>query len=462
MQPPLPDTIIPTMKSYMGGDVIYALATPLGRSALAVFRVSGKGCVEAFAPCFSNARRLKEAPGGVIVHGFVTEVDEVVVAVYRDGRGYTGEDALEISCHGSLASISLMDRKLASLGFRRAEPGEFTLRAFMAGKIDLTQAEAVNEIALSTTRRSQLLALDRLAGSLSRRISQDRAALLEAMARVEVQLDYAEDEVDADTSFPFRKIEEAKADLDRLEATYGTGRLIGLGAKVVLAGAANAGKSSLFNLFLKQERSIVSPVPGTTRDFIESRCEMDGILVRLFDTAGLRAGGEEIEEEGMRRTRALMAGADLLVYLVDSSDPEDGYETVRRRLEEEVPGVAKLFVWNKTDLPSKGTAPEGFVQLSVASAQGFGRLVELISQSLGLGRGEEDQGLMIESPRQRKSLEEASAALGRALGLAREGQALDLVAVELKEALDQLGMICGEITSDDILERIFSTFCVGK
>lgn len=450
------------MKSYVSDDMIFALATCVGKSALAVFRVSGEGSIASFASCFSKPERLLAAKTNTLVYGTVTGVDDVVVSVYRKGHGYTGEEALEISCHGSLASISLMNEKLSQLGFRQAEPGEFTFRAFLSGKIDLTQAEAVNEIARSQSRLSQTLALERLGGALSARIHRNRDLLADAMSVIEVQLDYAEDEIGGDTSFPFDEITDARDDLAKLADTFRTGSLIGQGAKIVLAGAANAGKSSLFNLFLKTDRSIVSAVPGTTRDFIESNCEIAGINVRLFDTAGLRTAGEEIEAEGIKRTKALMRSSDLLLYLVDSSDPEDGYESISERLEKEIPGVEKLFVWNKTDLPSAFEMPEGFIELSVDSAEGFEALVSGIVSSLGMVSDSNGCELLIESPRQHRSLVESVRSLDSVLSLAREEECLDVISVEMKEALDQLGYICGELTSDDLLDRIFSSFCVGK
>lgn len=450
------------MKSYISDDIIFALATGWTKSALAIIRVSGAGCIEAFAPCFTP--RLLKAKTNTLVYGTVSSIDEVVVAVYRDGHGYTGEEALEINLHGSLASISLMLKKLTSLGFRQAEPGEFTLRAFLNGKIDLTQAEAVNEIAKSQTRRSQELALSRLSGSLSKRIGQIRDQLLTIMGLVEVQLDYAEDEIGGDTTFPMSSLDSVIESLNKLSSTFDSGRIIGQGAKVVLAGATNAGKSSLFNLLLKQERSIVSSIAGTTRDFIESECEIKGLAIRLFDTAGLREVEEQIEAEGIKRTRSLLSQADLIIYLVDSSDPEAEYETLGLRLDSQFSGVKKLLVWNKTDKDSAFTMPNGFYPLSVASSDGFDQLLELICTTLVPDQDTlfSDNSVVIESSRQHQSLIEAKDALNRAKAEIIENQSLDVVAMELKEALDQMGYISGELTTDDILDRIFNDFCVGK
>lgn len=450
------------MKSYISNDTIFALATAWAPSALAVVRMSGSGCIRTFSEVFSNKKRLLEAPTNTLVYGVVDGIDQVVVSVFRDGHGYTGEEALEISLHGSLAGVSLLLKKMTELGFRQAEPGEFTLRAFMNGKLDLTQAEAVKEISRSQSKREQQLALSRLNGALKARIKAISDKLLKATGIVEVQLDYAEDEIGGDTSFPFQLLEEAREELYALADTWKTGRLMAQGANVVLSGAANAGKSSLFNLLLKQERSIVSSTPGTTRDYIESDCEISGINVHLFDTAGLRSSDEAIEAEGIRRTRSLMESADLLLYLVDSSDPEPGYVKLSETLEESLPGVKKLLVWNKTDLSSSAKAPAGFVELSVSTVKGFKELVALMTRALTPEGSEQSGGLVIESARQHESIVNAVKALDEALALAARDESLDIIAIEMKEASMMLGYISGELTSDDILEQIFSDFCVGK
>lgn len=449
------------MDRYNTDDMIFALATAPGRGALAVFRISGAGCIAAFAPCFSNREKLLAAASGTLVYGEIKDIDQVLVSVFRSGHGYTGEEALEISCHGSTGSVTLMTRLLLESGFRQALPGEFTLRAFLNGRIDLTQAEAVDEIARSGTALTQKQALSRLDGAMTRRIGADRDLLAEAMAAIEVQLDYAEDEIGGDTSFPYEPIEKCRADLDCLAGTFGAGRILSEGASVVLAGPANAGKSSLFNLFLKQERSIVSPVPGTTRDYIECLCSVEGIPVRLCDTAGLRQAGEEIEMEGIRRTGQLMAAADVIVYLLDASETSVS-EALRQkeRAEADYPAVEKVFVWNKTDL-SDTPAPEGFIGLSVATAEGFAGLSHTLALMLQAGVDVNAQ-TVVQSPRQHQALVLCVQALDRALEMARDGVGLDAIAVELKEASDQLGFICGELTGDDILEQIFSRFCVGK
>ena len=303
------------MTSYNVDEPIYAPATAYAPSALAVIRLSGKNTIEMLSQAFSSPSRLNKAAGKTLVHGYILDdenvrIDEVVLAVYREGSGYTGEEAVEISCHGSLVVLRRLFTRLEQLGFKRAEKGEFTFRAFMHGRMDLTQAEAVEEIIHSKSEISQEKALDRLSGKLRDSLAAVKTRLVDILASLEVQLDYAEDEIIDEWVFPEAEVSSIISSLKALSSTYGASRIYREGAKVVLAGAANAGKSSLFNLLVKEDRAIVSPVPGTTRDFIETWIDLDGIPVRLFDTAGLRSSDDMVESEGIRRSEALMDDAE--------------------------------------------------------------------------------------------------------------------------------------------------------
>ncbi|MDC7229064.1 MAG: tRNA uridine-5-carboxymethylaminomethyl(34) synthesis GTPase MnmE [Sphaerochaetaceae bacterium] len=442
------------MREYVTDDIIYALATPWAQSALAVIRVSGEGCKALLATRFSRPKALKEAGNATLVHGYLQDeagkkLDEVVAAVYTEGHGYTLEEAIEFSCHGSLAVIKEILALFSRLGMRSAEGGEFTFRAFLHGRLDLTQAEAVQELVVSQSERSRALALGRLEGSLKERISSLKQQLMQVMAAVEVQLDYAEDELDAFV-FPRAQLVDLITQLHHLSETYQVGKLYKSGARIVLAGSTNAGKSSLFNLLLKQERSIVSPVKGTTRDYIEADLSIEGIPIRLYDTAGLRESSDSIESEGIKRTERLIGQADLVVFLVDSTMmghvPEEDERT--------------LVVYNKSDL---ARPPKGKLAISAQSGEGVDRLLHEISTRLTSGFSVSgDELLIIESERQYQLLDASEVALGRALELVDEDIPLDITAVELGEALDNLGQLTGEVTPSDILETIFSGFCVGK
>ncbi|HAN43078.1 MAG TPA: tRNA uridine-5-carboxymethylaminomethyl(34) synthesis GTPase MnmE [Sphaerochaeta sp.] len=443
------------MDTYRTDDIIYALATGWVRSALAVIRISGKGCIARFAPVFTASQKLLSAQNGTLVYGEVKEIDQVVVSVYRDGHGYTGEEALEISCHGSLVGIQKLLDMCGRLGFRQAGRGEFTYRAFAHGRMDLTQAEAVEELVDSMSDKGQSQALGRLKGSLKMKLAEVRKRFLQAMAAIEVQLDYSEDEIGEDLTFPMDKLDSAIEALGTIHDSYNAGRLYSQGARIVLAGPSNAGKSSLFNYFLKEERSIVSAQKGTTRDFIEAMCTIRGIPIRLYDTAGFRDLSEsEIEEEGIRRSRNLVEGADIILYLVDSTDLLEIDRTV-------VQDPRCIPVLNKVDL--KDSNLEGFLKLSVATGLGFNELCDRIYEKLTSDIAQSDDGsIVIENERQRENLARAMASL-RSAKLAVESELpLDIVSMDIQEALEALGELTGEVTTDDILDRIFSSFCVGK
>lgn len=442
------------MSRYDTQDIIYALATPWGQSGLAVIRISGEGCARTLAPFFSRPNALVGAPNATLVHGYLADeggqtLDEVVIAVNTQGHGYTAEEALEISCHGSLAVIQAILALLGRIGMRSAEAGEFTFRAFLHGRLDLTQAEAVEELVGSVSQRSRSLSLQRLQGRLGRHIAELKERLITVLASVEVQLDYAEDEVD-EFVFPHDDLASLIGDIANLCDTYQVGRLYKEGAKVVLAGSTNVGKSSLFNLLLKEERSIVSPFRGTTRDYIEADIEIGGIPIRLYDTAGLRESEDVVEQQGIVRTERLIGEADLIIYLVDSTDlghiPTEDERTI--------------VVYNKSDLVRPA---EGNLAISAQSGEGVGALLSEIERHLKQSLPEPSDGdLIIEGERQWRLLESARAALQRAQALSGAAAVLDIIAVELGEALTSLGELTGQVRSDDILERIFSGFCVGK
>lgn len=447
-------------------DTIYALATPWAESALAVIRTSGPDAISLSSRCFSRSKALEKASSSTLVHGYVIDpatqerIDEAVAAVYRKGHGYTGEEAVEFTCHGSLPGVRRILDVFAANGFRAAEPGEFTFRAFMHGRLDLTQAEAVQELVAARSSASQSLALSRLGGALKQRIEELKQQVLDVVSYVEVQLDYAEDEIGGDTTFPRGRLEEVVASLESLASTWKTGRLYGQGARVILAGATNAGKSSLFNLFLKEDRAIVSDRHGTTRDFLEAWIQLEGIPVRLYDTAGLRNADDTIEAEGIRRTEHLLEQADIILLLVDGSLADAIAQT--KENDSIIDDPRTIVVWNKSDLSCQ-EPPEGALTVSSRTGKGMDALITALVDRLKEGvRASGDEQLVIESDRQRDGLLKAAEALRRADELEAGGIPLDIVAVELNEALHALGELTGEVTGADILDRIFSGFCVGK
>ncbi|MDR1212282.1 MAG: tRNA uridine-5-carboxymethylaminomethyl(34) synthesis GTPase MnmE [Spirochaetaceae bacterium] len=483
--------------AYYGDEApVAALATDGSRGALDIIRVSGKGSLELFAPCFSRGEKLLTAPGNVLLHGWIRDsggalLDEVMLSVFRSPRSYTGEDALDISCHGGgRAARSILER-LRELGFRDALRGEFTFRAFMHGKLDLTRCEAVMELVSSKTELSLKKAAGRLSGLLYTEIKEIKDLLIEVLTGAELLLDYSEEDGVAPPSgtggtedvLPGRKAAGAAVlRLAALAASYARERLCQEGALLVIAGRPNAGKSSLFNYLLGEERSSVTETPGTTRDWIEAWVSIGGIPVRLADTAGFQDSQDRIERQGIERSRALVARSGLTLYLVDGSR---GMEEADREFIRELKGMAHngeavrneiapnggaapavLVVWNKID---KAKLPDAMkaemTGISAKTGEGMAELEKAIIAALV---PESDCGDLtrpapgIAAERQKLLVDRSLASLKEALALADAGGPLDLVAPLLRDSVDALGEISGEVSTADILDAMFSRFCVGK
>jgi len=439
-------------------DRICALATAWAPSALAVIRATGTGAIETFSRFFSRPEALTAAPGNTALHGKITDgrgqvLDDAVVTVFRAPASATGQDTVELSCHGSLPGLRRILDALTSGGFRPANPGEFTLRGFLNGKLDLTRAEAVNELVLARTSRAQTLALDRLSGSVAARIETLKHQVLDLVALLNVQLDYAEDDVET-IPVPFEKLDGLREELRALATTYRTGRVYQEGVTVALAGQTNAGKSSLFNLFLKEDRSIVSEEHGTTRDWLEAWISLDGVPVRLIDTAGLRDAENRVEREGIRRSRELIDACDVLLYLIDGTRGADAADQSFLDAHETDPRL--ITALTKADL-----ADGGGLRISAVTGQGFEELERAVLAKVP-GHGEGGSGAVIDSLRQKQLLDRAVAALDQVRAGAEAGVPIDMIALDVKDALDALGEITGEVTTADVLTRMFSGFCVGK
>jgi tRNA modification GTPase len=450
-------------------DSILALATPRGRAAIAVVRISGAGCVEKLSGFFSNPEALSASGGYRVHHGWLTDgcgsrVDEVLVTVFRAPASYTGEDSAEISCHGGPVVVDRIMEVLRSAGFRDAGPGEFSFRAFSSGKMDLTRAEAVREIIEARTDRARALAASRLAGSVKSVIDRVKNTVKLQAAAAALALDYPEDEAE-EVPFNLEAIRGAREELAGLAATWRTGRIYRDGLKVTLAGPTNAGKSSLFNLFLREERSIVTEVPGTTRDWLEAWLNLDGIPLNLADTAGLRPEtGDPVEKEGMRRTRERIAASDLVLAVADGTSGAEAAMALEREEMAVLPDPDRIIrVWNKADLAP--LAPEGWLPVSAVTGGGFGELEKTLkNKALSGGAPPEGDAPVIDSVRQRRLLEKAVDALDRFTAGSRSGGGVpvDLLAEDLHDALDALGELTGTVTRVDVLNTLFSEFCVGK
>jgi tRNA modification GTPase len=464
--------------SYGSGGLIAAFATPLAESALAVIRCSGGGSIEEAARFFSRPERLASAAGHSAVHGWIMsggeKIDEVLVTVYRAPSSYTGEESLDISCHGGIAAARAVMKVLRAAGFREALPGEFTFRAFMSGRLDLTRAESVMEMVSAKTDAGLKGAASRLSGALEHEIAGIREKLVEVLAGTEIYLDYSEDEFfpeDRETSVKNPSVQEDRLPeihraqeilvrLKALSASYGRERLYHDGVLAVIAGRPNAGKSSLFNRLIGEDRAIVADVPGTTRDWIEAWISIDGIPVRLADTAGLADGSPDpVEKAGVERSRELMAEADIVLYVIDGTQgivPGD-----RAFLESGGRGI-RLAVWNKADDPSCRETPDGFFPASAKTGGGIRELCAAAAAALEKKAGGSGERAGPGTARQKDLIDAAALSLEEALKLAENGETLDLIAPLLRESADALGEITGDVSSAGILEKMFSKFCVGK
>jgi tRNA modification GTPase len=482
--------------SYGNTDPIAAHATPLAESALALIRVSGDAAISRGAAVFSRPKSLLEAPGHSLHHGWILEaprgegtgqnpgeckkIDEVVISVYRGPRSFTGEDSLDISCHGGIAAARGVMAALRGAGFREALPGEFSFRAFMNGKLDLTRAESVMELVAAKTGRGRERAVNRLAGALEREIEDIKTLLVRTLAGTELYLDYSEDELgeagsdEAEGRLPDRAFaEEALSRLRVLADSYRRERLYQSGALVVIAGRPNAGKSSLFNRLIREDRALVTEIPGTTRDWIEAWIAIRDIPIRLADTAGLHTAedpaADPVERLGIARSRELMEAADLVLYLVDAAQGFTGEDRALLAVlggTGETRGPRVCLIQNKIDLapPPEAAGEAPVLGISAKTGEGIPALNAAIAEALEAATGPEAGELSpgIATARQKDLIDTALAATAEALDMADRGQSLDLIAPLLREGAEALGEMTGEVSTADILETMFSRFCVGK
>ncbi len=460
-------------------ETIAAVATAPGEGAIGIVRMSGTRALAIGEACF---RRQK--PGKWQSHraylGFVvdpltnTQVDRAVCTQMRAPHSYTGEDVVEFSCHGSPAVLRRALELLLSQGARLAQPGEFTLRAFLNGKLDLAQAEAVMDVVRARTGRGLSLALDQLEGRLSRQVRDLREEVLGLLARLEANIDFSEDDV---PSVPAREVEAAIAEtlaaLERLLETAQSGALVREGVRAVLVGRPNVGKSSLLNAFLSADRAIVTDIPGTTRDVLEETVDVDGIPLVLADTAGIAATADPVEQIGVERSRASLAAARLVVLVLDSSMPLQPEDRSVAAEVEHLRGAngdqRAIIALNKADRPRvlsqedvEGLLEGSPVALTSALADdGLRELRGLIGKTL-IRQSPPADSAVVTSLRHQEVLEEARDALCEARQAATEDLPADFVCIGLRAALNALGELTGESATEDLLDRIFGEFCIGK
>ncbi|MCR4949120.1 MAG: tRNA uridine-5-carboxymethylaminomethyl(34) synthesis GTPase MnmE [Treponema sp.] len=465
-----------TPNQYTPEEPISSIATALAPAALGIVRVSGKGCIELVSKVFSRPKALLEAPRNTLVYGWVVEskstgvepvetskIDEVMLAVYRAPKSFTGEDMVEIFCHGGPAVVTAVQNLMLKIGFRQANRGEYTFRAYINGKTDLTKAEAVKEIIDSHTDASRSHAAGRLAGALFEEIDSIKKLIVDTLAAIEVEIEYPEDEETIADSFDRSDIEAAASRLQALADSWRGEKLYQDGARVVLAGRTNAGKSSLFNAILKEERAIVSDIEGTTRDWLESWASINGIPVRLFDTAGLRETTDVIEAQGVEISRSLVHDADVVLYLVDSNQGlnEEDRAFIKNCREPLIVVETKI---DRTPVvePVETTTAATVCAISSKTGAGLPELFAQITKILTAGLSTERTQAGLGSARQKEAVSEALECVRHALISADDNYTLDAVVQDLEDALDFLGEVTGDVTPDDVLGSIFANFCVGK
>ncbi len=460
-------------------DTIAAISTPPGEGALAIVRISGKESIAIAEKLFRGRASLSTAATHTAHFGnFLSPsgevIDTVVATLFRAPHSYTGEDLVEFTTHGGYLISRRVLEGLLQQGARLARPGEFTLRAFLNGKLDLAQAEAVADLIAARTEASRRASLRQLQGMLSSEIRRLRDSLVELCGLLEVELDFADEDVEfVDRRELKEKFESAIEELGQLLLSYSSGKLIRDGVRVVIVGSPNVGKSSLLNALLSEDRAIVSTIPGTTRDTIEVDLAIEGVLFRIVDTAGLRESVDEIEREGVRRAHRQISSADAVLIVFDQSRPLSEEEiNLLRRLQAELKGeIRTVVVWNKSDLPSAGKwklsiadllngCPD--VEVSALTGDGIDRLKKLLLEiSVGDVRASEAHPMLV-SARHKEAVERALNSLRQSLQSLEKGESGEFICVDLRAAIDALGEIIGVVTTDDILDTVFSKFCIGK
>jgi tRNA modification GTPase len=458
-------------------SVIVALATPAGEGAIAVVRMSGDGALEIADRVFRGAHRLREADGYTVHHGSLVTpagemVDEVLALVFRGPHSYTGEDAVEFSCHGGMLVTQEVIKALLKAGARQAEPGEFTRRAFMNGRIDLSQAEAVADLIAARSERARVQSLQQLEGRLGHRVGGLRKSLVELCALLELELDFSEEGIDlVGRGEVAQKIGDVKQQIVSMMGTYEAGRIDREGVLVVLAGSPNVGKSSLFNALLGEARAIVASAPGTTRDSIEESLVINGILFRLVDTAGLRRPVDPVEAEGVDRTKHQVRYADVVLLVEDLLA-----DLKEKEIEEALHGLLKdqrlIVILNKVDLvcaesvrsryeevTGKGVA---VVATSAKSHEGIQELRKSLVGAVTQGRIDSSDGVVVANRRHLDALSDACKSLELAMDGVLERRSNEFIALDIREAAAKLGEITGEVTTQDVLDSIFARFCIGK
>ncbi|WP_288635719.1 tRNA uridine-5-carboxymethylaminomethyl(34) synthesis GTPase MnmE [uncultured Limosilactobacillus sp.] len=457
-------------------DTIAAISTPVGEGGISIIRISGEDAVAVAKRLYHGSKDLAQVASHTINYGHIVdpdtgaEVDEVMVSVMRAPHTYTCEDVVEINCHGGLLATNRILQLVLSYGARMAEPGEFTKRAFLNGRIDLSQSEAVMDLIRAKTDKSMKVALNQLDGDLSRLIRHLRQDILDVLAQVEVNIDYPE--YDAVEEMTTKMLKEKALDIQqRIQALLKTakqGKVLREGLATAIIGRPNVGKSSLLNTLLHEDKAIVTDVAGTTRDVIEEYVNVDGVPLKLIDTAGIRDTDDTVEKIGVERSKRALDAADLILLLIDSSAPLTAED---RELLTATHGKQRIVILNKTDLPrrvdldelKKLTDGDALIETSIVKHEGMDQLGQQISKMFfNEGIESSQNNVMVTNARHIGLLHQANAALSDVLKGINAGMPVDLVQIDMTRCWDLLGEITGDSYQDELLDQLFSQFCLGK
>lgn len=455
-------------------DTIAAISTPIGQGGIGIVRISGTKSIMIADRIFRPKRidRLSNAKSHSMLYGHIINpanssiIDEVLVSVMHSPNSYTKEDVVEINCHGGMISVRKILEIILKQGAMLAEPGEFTKRAFLNGRISLTQAEAVLDMIRAKTDESMKIALEQLKGGLSEKLTEIRNILIKIAASVEAYIDFPEDEIETEISQQIsRQLIEAKQGIEQLSRTFQEARFFREGLSAAIVGRPNVGKSSLLNALLKKDKAIVTEFPGTTRDLIEDFININGLPIRIIDTAGIRNSDAAIEKEGIRRSLNIIDNADFIIAMFDGSESakEDDIELL-----EMIKDKNAVIAVNKSDLPVKISleniqrSGKQYLHISAVTGDGLEDLKSIIFNSNLTSWKEEREGIVITNIRHKLAIDKASSSLERAIRVLSNNQPLEIFSIELRDALDNIGEITGAVTSEDILDKIFNDFCIGK
>ena len=457
----------------MYDDTIAAVATAMGEGGIGIVRISGENALSILEKVFCSVKN-RPTENRKLTYGFVTDnftgekIDEVMAVYMKAPHSYTAEDVVEIQCHGSIVSLRKILALILKNGARLAEPGEFTKRAFLNGRLDLSQAEAVIDLVRAKSDKTFDVALSQLEGSFSKKIKEIRSDLVDILVNITVNIDYPDEDIEVITyENLISGLGNVKAKVDSLLATADTGRILREGLNIAIIGKPNVGKSSLMNALLRETRAIVTEIPGTTRDTIEEALTIRNIPVKLTDTAGIRHTDDVIEKIGIEKSKESFNKADLVIFMVDNSRPLDDED---REIIEYIGDRKVLAVINKTDLENrldiseiKRKLPNGiFIETSMAREDGISRIEDEIENLVYGGKVKQNDSMMVTNVRHKALLEEASSALRDAASMAGAGEALEFLEIDVNRAYEALGEIIGEAVNEDIINEVFARFCLGK